>query len=360
MAVFRAVIRRPNDGPNADPPDPLQTTRRGADSRDGCPGDRRCRLHRLPDRAPAARAGARGRGARLDGIRAPGRRRRRPVGGRRRRRPRRVAETVEQYGIDAVVHFAAYKSPGESMIKPQRYFANNVARQYQAPGDAARGRGGSARLLLDLCRLRDAGTGAGRGGRRRPPREPLRGEQGDDREGSGLVRPVPGPALGEPALLQRRRGVARRVDRGGLDRHDQPGPAPHEGGPRAARAAGGLRHRLPDAGRDGDPRLRPRHRPGRRAHQGAGVSRGRGRDHRGQPGHRAWARRCSRSWRQPSGLSVSPCPTSSRPPARGSRGALRRHTRSKEVLGWSARHGLDEILASAWAWHSTHLDGYGD
>ena len=38
-----------------------------------------------------------------------------------------VAETVEQYGIDSVVHFAAYKSPGESMIRPQRYFANNVA-----------------------------------------------------------------------------------------------------------------------------------------------------------------------------------------------------------------------------------------
>ena len=34
--------------------------------------------------------------------------------------------------------------------------------------------------------------------------------------------------------------------------------------------------------------------------------------------------------------------------------------RSREVLGWTAEHGLDEILASAWAWHSTHIDGYGD
>ena len=32
--------------------------------------------------------------------------------------------------------------------------------------------------------------------------------------------------------------------------------------------------------------------------------------------------------------------------------------RSQEVLGWKAERTLDEILASAWAWHSTHLDGY--
>jgi len=33
---------------------------------------------------------------------------------------------------------------------------------------------------------------------------------------------------------------------------------------------------------------------------------------------------------------------------------------SREVLGWTARRGLDEMLASAWAWHSMHLDGYGE
>ncbi len=35
-------------------------------------------------------------------------------------------------------------------------------------------------------------------------------------------------------------------------------------------------------------------------------------------------------------------------------------TRSRQVLGWEARRGLDDILTSAWLWHSTHLDGYGD
>ena len=39
----------------------------------------------------------------------------------------KVADIVRCYGVDAVVHFAAYKSPGESMFAPERYFANNVA-----------------------------------------------------------------------------------------------------------------------------------------------------------------------------------------------------------------------------------------
>jgi UDP-glucose 4-epimerase len=35
-------------------------------------------------------------------------------------------------------------------------------------------------------------------------------------------------------------------------------------------------------------------------------------------------------------------------------------SKSKAVLGWSGASTLDEIVASAYAWHSTHLDGYGD
>jgi UDP-glucose-4-epimerase GalE len=33
--------------------------------------------------------------------------------------------------------------------------------------------------------------------------------------------------------------------------------------------------------------------------------------------------------------------------------------RANEVLGWVAKSGLDDIVASAWAWHASHLDGYG-
>ena len=33
--------------------------------------------------------------------------------------------------------------------------------------------------------------------------------------------------------------------------------------------------------------------------------------------------------------------------------------RARELLGWKPQHDLDDILASAWRWHSTHPDGYG-
>lgn len=33
--------------------------------------------------------------------------------------------------------------------------------------------------------------------------------------------------------------------------------------------------------------------------------------------------------------------------------------RANEALGWQAKFGLDDIVASAWAWHSSHLNGYG-
>jgi UDP-glucose 4-epimerase len=35
-------------------------------------------------------------------------------------------------------------------------------------------------------------------------------------------------------------------------------------------------------------------------------------------------------------------------------------TKVEQTLGWRATHDLDAIVASAWAWHSTHLDGYTD
>jgi UDP-glucose 4-epimerase len=34
-------------------------------------------------------------------------------------------------------------------------------------------------------------------------------------------------------------------------------------------------------------------------------------------------------------------------------------TRAEQVLGWRATRNLDDIVASAWRWHSGHPDGYG-
>jgi UDP-glucose 4-epimerase len=50
-----------------------------------------------------------------------------------------VAEVVRNYDVDAVMHFAGYKAAGESMERPGRYFGNNVA--------------GSAALLETLAQL---------------------------------------------------------------------------------------------------------------------------------------------------------------------------------------------------------------
>jgi UDP-glucose-4-epimerase GalE len=38
-----------------------------------------------------------------------------------------VAKVIEEYTVDSVVHFAAYKAAGESFEDPGRYFQNNVA-----------------------------------------------------------------------------------------------------------------------------------------------------------------------------------------------------------------------------------------
>jgi UDP-glucose-4-epimerase GalE len=38
-----------------------------------------------------------------------------------------VTKTIDAYGVDSIVHFAAYKAPGESFENPGRYFQNNVA-----------------------------------------------------------------------------------------------------------------------------------------------------------------------------------------------------------------------------------------
>jgi UDP-glucose 4-epimerase len=35
-------------------------------------------------------------------------------------------------------------------------------------------------------------------------------------------------------------------------------------------------------------------------------------------------------------------------------------TRARTLLDWTPRYGLDDIVASAWAWHSAHPDGYND
>jgi UDP-glucose-4-epimerase GalE len=49
-----------------------------------------------------------------------------------------VRRTVKEFGVDSVIHFAAYKFPSESMLKPERYFDNNVAKSAKLIGTLRR------------------------------------------------------------------------------------------------------------------------------------------------------------------------------------------------------------------------------
>ena len=130
--------------------------------------------------------------------------------------PTSSARVVHEHEVDSVVHFAGYKNAGESMRLPGKYFENNVGRH----GPPARGDRRAPAVASSCSPARARSTAprpaAGRRGRAAAPESPygqskLIGEQ--------LLRwygELRRPAVGEPALLQRRRGVRRRRDRRGL------------------------------------------------------------------------------------------------------------------------------------------------
>ena len=171
-------------------------------------------------------------------------------------------------------------------------------------------------------------------------------------------RPRMGPD-GRAALLQRGRRRTRWVQRRGLGPSGEPRPGRAPGRRRATRQGRRLRHRLPDPGRHGDPRLRPRARPGRCA-----CARAR------SPGRGGSA---PRSTSEPD--RASRCATSSKPLVRSSGRSIETHESprrpgdpaaiwadgrdARELLGWAPRYDLGGIVASAWAWHQRHPDGYG-
>ena len=105
--------------------------------------------------------------------------------------PRAVLEAVDRFGVDSVVHFAAYKSPAESMAQPQRYFGNNSC-QGLAPRDPARIGSQPVRLLVHLCRLRDSPTVPVAEDAAVRPESPYGESKAITERVLGLVRPLPG------------------------------------------------------------------------------------------------------------------------------------------------------------------------
>jgi UDP-glucose-4-epimerase GalE len=274
--------------------------------------------------------------------------------------PKVVTETVEQYGIDSVVHFAAYKSPGESMYKPQRYFANNVA--------------GSTRLLetlhdVGVGRLVFSSTCAVYG---TPERVPV-GEDAPVRPESpyGESKAMTERALGWYDQCLDLRSVSLRY-------FNAAGAWP-DGSigedwtvtinlvPLLMKAVLGRRGPLEVFGTDYPTPdgtairdyvhvidLAEAHVKALEYLEGGGettvLNLG--------TGVGSSVLEVLEAAERAIGQPVPHVTVARRP---GDPVALYADTsRAKEFLGWTAGLGLDEILASAWAWHSTHLDGYDD
>ena len=181
--------------------------------------------------------------------------------------PVAVGDVVERYGVDAVVHFAAYKSPAESMAKPQRYFGNNAAKSAALIETLSEARACEHVVFSSTCAV--YGT---------PDHVPV-GEDapihpespyGESKAMTEKVLSWYGRCLDLRSVSLRYFNAAGAWPDGSIGEDwtvtHQPDPAPHEGRAGPAATPGGVRDRLPDAGRHGDPGLRAHRRPGRRPH----------------------------------------------------------------------------------------------
>jgi UDP-glucose-4-epimerase GalE len=271
-----------------------------------------------------------------------------------------VADTVARYSVDAVVHFAAYKAAGESMEDPGKYFANNVA--------------STAALLESLHRagvgrLVFSSTSAVYG---TPDQLPVREDQ--------PVRPD-SPYGESKALVERmlhwydvchgRRYVSLRY-------FNAAGAAP-DGSygedwtvslnlvPQVMKALLGRSPEIKVFGTDyptedgtairdyvhvddlADAHLRALDYLDRRGESDVfNLGTGTG----------STVRQVLAAAQQASGR---PVPAVDAPRRSGDPVALfADYSKANKVLGWEPKHDLGQIVASAWAWHSTHPNGYDE
>ena len=177
----------------------------------------------------------------------------------------RDAADVLAGGIDAVLHFAAKSLVGESVAQPGLYWSNNL---------------GGTLALLEAMRVSGvrsivfSSTAAVYGEPEHipvtetdpaRPTNPYGASKAAADEDPARVHPPARAGRGEPAVLQRSRGLPRPrrplAGRAALPR-DPPDPDHPAGRRRGPGADQDLRRRLPDAGRYLRAGLHPRGRPG--------------------------------------------------------------------------------------------------
>lgn len=269
-----------------------------------------------------------------------------------------VAKVVADHGVDACIHFAAYKAAGESMSMPGRYFANNVAGS-RSLIESLKASGVDKIVFSSTCAVYGS-----------PDALPV-----DE------LQPIrPESPYGESKAMVERilhwydrahdvRSVSLRYfNAAGAAFDASIGEDPAVAlnlVPIAMQAALGRRVPLRVFGtdyptRDGtnirdyvhvvdlaDAHLRALQyleagQPSTQLNLGTGRG--------------STVLEVVDSARRASGVDIPVELTGRRP---GDPVALYADTaRAQQVIGWTARHGLDEIVSSAWAWHASHPDGY--
>jgi UDP-glucose-4-epimerase GalE len=269
-----------------------------------------------------------------------------------------VRRVVEEYRVDQVVHFAGYKAAGESMVVPERYFDNNVTRTLDLL---------NALRDADVDRIVFSSSAAVYG---TPKQLPV-----DEEHSTGPESPYGESKLMVEQMLRwfsachGMRSVALRYfnaagassdTRLGEDSH-----TPLNLVPVAMRAALGQIPALPVYGTDyptpdgsairdyvhvedlADAHLRALRYLGSggdttviNVGTGAGSS----------------VLEVIAATKRASGVDL---PVRLEPRRAGDPTIVYAdNQRARALLGWEAKHGLDDIVSSAWKWHSTHPEGY--
>ena len=266
-----------------------------------------------------------------------------------------VLETLRRHEIAAVMHFAAFAYVGESVAEPALYFRNNVANSLTlVRGDGARS---EVRQIVFSSTCATYGL---------PDRMPIAED--------APQRPV--NPYGEIKLMIERMlhwfGPAHGLRYAALRYFNAAGADPegeigedHEPethliplvlltalGRRASHRH--LRHRLSDAGRHRDPRLYPCAGPGRRARAGARASRSRAATASrsiSAPGAGHSVREVIDAAERVTGRTIARRETARRAGDPPSLVADREAARKRCSAGGRSCSDLDDIIASAWAWH---------
>ena len=193
--------------------------------------------------------------------------------------PTLVQQVCRDHGVTAIMHFAAYKSVGESMQSPGKYWHNNVDGTAALVEAAMRAGVARHRVLLVVLGLRHAGRRArGRDGADRARRASTPSARPWSSGSCGGTASPTGCARSACATSTPRARAATRAIGEDWTFSINLIPLVMKAVLGAGAARAGVRRRLPDARRHVHPRLHPRRRPRRRPHPGARPARRRAAD----------------------------------------------------------------------------------